>query len=539
MAVTLWGTKSAGNILDTETVPFSMRLANVPVSYARYLGKMFWPDGMTVFYPMPKFFPAWQVIGSIILVLLICILCVTLRRRCPYLLFGWLWFLGTLLPTINLIPVGFQSIADRYTYLSLIGMFVMLAWGAAELVDRLHIPKIVLKFGAVAAVLGCAIGTSAQLPVWRNSLTLWTHSVAVTKDNAVAQHDLGYALADAGRYQEALPHYREGLRLRPNYFDGQLNLGAALLHLEDYRGATNALAEAIRLKPAEEKAQNDMGLALMMLGYAAEATNHFALALKSNPAQSSVYVHYGLALAQLRDFKSAANHYEEALRLQPRLWSAHFLLGKLYFTSGDFDRAADHLFQSLAIDPTSVDSHVLLGKTLLREGERQSALQHFNRALDLNPQSAEAHFALALAYGRASASRAEASERRQVSASHSENSQLALTHLKEALRLNSTSAETLNDFAWALATHPDAAFRNVAQAVALAERACELTSHNNPLYLGTLAAAYAEAGQFEKAVATAQQARELARSLGQSDLVARNDQLLTQYREGRPCREAF
>src|SRR5439155_19682171 len=125
VAVTLWGTKTAGNILDTETVPFSMRLANVPVSYARYLGKMFWPDGMTVFYPMPKFFPAWQVIGSIILVLLICILCVTLRRRCPYLLFGWLWFLGTLLPTINLVPVGFQSIADRYTYLSLIGVFVM------------------------------------------------------------------------------------------------------------------------------------------------------------------------------------------------------------------------------------------------------------------------------------------------------------------------------------------------------------------------------------------------------------------------------
>jgi protein O-mannosyl-transferase len=521
IAITLWGTKSGGNIIDAEAFPFSLRLANVPTSYARYLGKMFWPEGLTVFYPMPKVFPAWQVIGSTVLVLVISIFALTQWRRRPYLLFGWLWFTVTLLPTINLIPVGFQSIADRYTYLSLIGVFVMLAWGAAEIFERVHLPQVAIKVAAAAALIGCAAVSWAQLPVWRNSLTLWTHSVAVTKDNAVAQHNLGYALAEVGRYSEALPYYREGLRLRPRHFDGQLNLGAALLHVQDYRGATNVLNEAIRLEPADLRAHNNLGLALMMLGRAAEATNHFALALKFNPSDPNVQVHYGLALTQLRDFKRAVNHYEEALRLDPRSWTAHFGLGKLYLTSGDLNGALDHLSRSAEINPQNVETHVLLGKALHRAGQKAFGMEELNRALKLDPQNAEAHFALALAL------------------ENDRKPETALNHFREALRIKPTSAESLNDFAWVLATHANPAFRNGPEAVAMAERACEMTSHNQPLLLGTLAAAYAELGEFEKAARTAEAAGDLARSLGQTDLATRDDQLRGRYLSGQPWRETF
>ena len=362
-----------------------MRLANVPISCVRYLLKMFFPKGMAVFYPMPDGWPIWTWMSAAIVMAIISIAVIRLWRRAPYLLVGWLWFLGTLVPTLSLVPVGGQSIADRYTYVPLIGLFIMLAWGAGDLAERWRWPQFAVRSAAVAASIGCIFVSAAQVQHWRNSLTLFEHAVAVTEDNVVAHNNLGNALLAEGRTNEALAQFSTVLSFKPNAPFACENLANVL-------ASQGKLDEAIAL-------------------------------------------------------------YEQALVSAP-----HWL-----------------------------DLHNNLASALSRRGRYQEAIAHY----------------------------------------------------QEGLRLKPDSAITLNNLAWLQATVDDARIRNGSEAVKNAERACELTARRLPVLIGTLAAAYAEAGRFEEALKTAQQTIDLAVILGQSGVAARNRELMEFYRAGRPYREGM
>jgi len=519
-AITYFGTKAAGNTLSADKLSWGFRLSNVPVSYVRYLGKMIWPQDMAVLYPIPSQWALWQVVAATLLLACVSLAVVALVRRAPYLLVGWLWYLGTLVPTLGLIAVGYQSMADRYTYVSLLGLFIMIAWGASDLANRWSWPKLALKTAAAMSIAGCIVVTRLQLHHWRNSVSLWTHAVAATQNNAIAHHNLGNALfTKHGQLEEPMRHYREALRINPDYLDAHLNLGQMLLRLGRLQEATNQFAACLKIKPDYDKAHNNLGGALLTMDQPARAADEFRLALRSNPDYAGAHFNLGLALARLGRFDEAIEHYAAALRLEPGGAATHKWMGKAFSARNQPAEAASHYFQALRLNPNDAELQANLGATLVKMGRSFEGLGHLREAVRLDPALAEAHSELGLAL---------AGQRQTAE---------AIREYREALRLKPDSPPILNNLAWILATSLTAEFRNGQEAVKLAERACDLTARKQVLLLGTLAAAYAEAGRFSKAAETAREARELATSLQQPDLAAKNQELLQRFQARQPCRE--
>jgi protein O-mannosyl-transferase len=240
-----------GAVTGLEADPFALRLQNALVSVVAYLRDMLWPAGLSVFYSFPAAVPGWQVIGALAVLCGMSWLVSRQRRTRPWLLVGWLWYLGTLVPVAGLVRVGLQARADRYTYVPLIGIFIMIAWSAAELVKRRPALRTVVSVAAVGVVLGCAWTARAQTGYWRNSVTLWTRATMVTMgvDEYDAHMALGQTLASQGRLDEARGHFAAAARLRPQSDTARCNLGVVLARSGRIDEAKRELDEALRLNP--------------------------------------------------------------------------------------------------------------------------------------------------------------------------------------------------------------------------------------------------------------------------------------------------
>jgi Flp pilus assembly protein TadD len=457
-AITSMGVKSGGFMVSAETVPWGLRLSNVPVSYVRYLMKMVWPVDLAVLYPLPSHWAWWQVGGALVALVLCSLVAVRLVLRQPWLAVGWFWFLGTLVPVIGLVQVGRQAIADRYTYIPLIGICITLVWGGFELFAGFRVPRAIGWVMSGLILLGCLGSSWVQLGYWRNSVVLWNRALMVTTNNAVAHQNYGYALEERGPLQEAAWHYREALRIEPTLFE----------------------------------AHNNLGRLLCQLGELDEATNHLMQAVSIDPKRSIAHVNLGRALATLGDWSGARDHYQMAMTTDPRN----------------------------PVIPTD------WGKVLLAQNRAKEALRRFVQALQLDPNFADARVGYGFAHGQLGASLADQGKLED-----------AARHYREALRLQPDLPEVLNNLAWLLATANDARLRNGAEAVKVARRACELTHYQQAFMVGTLAAAYAEDGQFEEARGAAQKAITLAEAAGQTELATRNRELLRLYEAGKPCRQ--
>jgi protein O-mannosyl-transferase len=315
-AVTL-ATQAASPALGSmQEFPLAARVGNALVAYVAYLGKALWPAGLAVFYPHPgSSLSWWRPSGAAALLAAITVLAVALRRSRPYLLSGWLWYLVTLLPVIGLVQVGEQAMADRYTYVPLIGPFVAAAWGipdaarallaasrrpGGESADRDRVLRWGLPVAAGAVLLALALLTRAQAAVWKDSVTLFEHALAVTERNHLAHLDLGTALSREGRADEALAHY----------------------------------AEAVRIKPGNSIAQYDLGAALAARGRDAEAMEHYLQALTLDPRYAAAHNNLGILLAKQGRIDEAARHYAEAARLRPDFAEAHFNLAVAFQALG-------------------------------------------------------------------------------------------------------------------------------------------------------------------------------------------------------------
>lgn len=519
-AITLTGVSRAHNILSADTVPWGLRLANIPVSYARYLGKLIWPVDLAIHYPMPGRWDVWQVTGAVVLVLSVSGLVLIWSRSRPYLLMGWLLFLGTLAPTIGLVPVGFQSIADRYTYFPSIGLFVAAVWAVADLSKHWRLPAVGLGVAAVLTLTACGVLTWFQVQHWRNSFTLWTHCLAVTKENAIAHFQWGWALQESGRVNEAMEQYRAALRINPNHYSANVYLGVALFEAGRLQEATNYYANALHIAPYYVLAHVHMGNALSKLGDFAGATNHYFTILRAKPNDANIRGVCALALLGLADFSGAFEQAEQAVNLNPRDFWAYIFKGRASSALGRSDEALQSYFMALSLNANTHEVHFRLGQEWMKRGQLDAAIASFTEALRCDPASAETHFELGAALARQQGHGKE-----------------AISHYREALQLDPDLLVALNNLAWLLAVSPGADVRNGAEAVLLAERACERTGYRETDFIGTLAAAYAEAGQFDKAVETAQKACALASSLGQTVLVARNLELLQRYKNREPYHE--
>jgi protein O-mannosyl-transferase len=311
-----------GAVIILSAIPLQLRIENALVSYVVYIGKMLWPAGLAVLYPYPQSLSAWSVAVAFVTLTGISVAVIWAAPRRPYLPVGWFWYLGTLVPVIGLIQVGDQAIADRYTYIPLIGLFIIVAWGAPDLLvrwplRRVVLPKIALPAAACLVILACAITARGQLEYWEDSTTLWTHTLAVTTRNNIAHNNLGATLADQGKTDEAIAHYSEALRIKSDYADAHNNLGVALADQGKLDEAIAHYSEALRIKPGYSDAHSNLGIALADQGNLDEAIAQFTEALRINPDSAKAHNNLGVALASQGKLDEAIAQFTEALQVKP------------------------------------------------------------------------------------------------------------------------------------------------------------------------------------------------------------------------------
>jgi len=371
--------------LTARQLPIGLRMENAVVSYVTYLWQMFHPAGLACLYPNPvNYLPLWQVAGALGLLLAMSGAVWVFHQTHPWLVVGWLWYLGMMIPVIGILQISYYVHADRYTYLPQIGLYLLLTWAAADLCAGWRHRRVML--GGLSSVILVALifCAHAQTAYWRDSESLWTHTLACTSGNYVAHNDLGYALLKKGNVNEAIVHFQKSLKIKSDYTEAHINLGNALLK------------------------------------------------------------------------------------------------------KGSADEAIVHYQKALQIKPDYTEAHINLGYALLKKGSADEAITCYQKALQIKPDS----------------------------------------------------PEVLNNLAWLLATSPDAHIRDGVQAVKYGERACELTHYGVTVLVGTLAAAYAEAGRYDDAIAAAQKACALASAAGEQDLLEKNQKLLELYRAHQPYHEA-
>ena len=278
---TLIASRHADTMISLEHTSLGHRIARALVAYVAYMQKTIWPTRLAVFYPDTA--TASQAVAAAVLLGAITIAIVRSARRRPYLLVGWLWYLGALVPVIGIVQVGLQEIADRYTYVPLVGLFMIVSWGAVDLASRWRVSPVALRATAVTIVVLCAILTWFQVRHWRNGITLFEHALAVTTDNFVAHDNLGEALVKERRLDEAVPHFIEAVRIRPTSVEAHNNLGAALFATGRIDEARAEFAELVRQKPDYARAHNNLGLVLEHQRLLDEAIREYAEAVRLDP----------------------------------------------------------------------------------------------------------------------------------------------------------------------------------------------------------------------------------------------------------------
>ncbi len=363
IALSTLSMSSGGMSVTRELVPLALRVENAVVSYPLYLAKLFWPANLTFFYPYPEAIPLWQAAGALLILLAVTVVSVVSLLRAPWLLVGWLWFLGTLVPVSGIVQGGlWPAIAERWAYVPYVGIFVILAWGFPYLLETARLPRLALPAAGIV-ILACIALTWQQVKVWQDDFTLFSHGVAVNPDNYVAQVNLGEALARNGRHAEAISHLQEALRIHPA--DPLALSGLARTHQDrgDKGKAEEYYLRALRFKPDDPKISASLALLYAETGQDGKAMELYARILERDPSHAG----------------------------------AEYGLGILYARRKDQVRAEEHLLRSLNLDPGNAEAHSSLGVILMNQGRVREAELHFTEAARIDPESKEIQDYLAAA----------------------------------------------------------------------------------------------------------------------------------------------
>jgi Tfp pilus assembly protein PilF len=315
--IAVYAQSSAKAIQSLPAYPVTRRLSNALLAYVNYIGKTFWPRDLAVLYPLPGNIPSLHVILAFVFLACVSLSCVLFSRRYPFLLTGWFWFVGTLVPVIGLLQVGLQAMADRYTYIPSIGLTILIVWGTAEATRNLHHRTIILGVSGCVLVLLLTIATLFQLKYWENSITLFTHALAVTNQNYVAHTNLGDALDKRGRYGEAMSNYEEALRIKPDDAFVYDKLATDLDIVGRPDDAVAFYRKSLQLDPGNARVHNNYGITLIRRGETDEAIKQFMQAVQLDSELVDAHYNLGLALADEGKNQEAIQHYIEALKLSP------------------------------------------------------------------------------------------------------------------------------------------------------------------------------------------------------------------------------
>ena len=317
--VTLLAQRSFGALSGLQALPLRVRFANALISYVEYISKMFWPRSLAVLYPYPlETMPLWKVAGAGLLVAGLTALALwAARLGYRYVLTGWLWYLVSLLPVIGLVQAGPQAMADRFTYVPLIGLFWVVSWSVPDLVANCRYKRTLLSLSAGLVLALLMVCTRSQVKYWRDSITLFEHTLRVTENNNLMHNNLGVVFIEQGRFAEAIPHFTKALQIRPNDVKAQINLAVCLAHLGDLQEAIEHYRKALALEPQHAGAHNNLGNALLIQGRVDEAAAEFSKALKINGDYAEAHNNLGVVLASQGRFKEAIEHFRQALRINP------------------------------------------------------------------------------------------------------------------------------------------------------------------------------------------------------------------------------
>ena len=397
--VTFVAQRSVGAVGDLGALPVSYRVGNALISYVAYIGKMLWPARLAAFYSFPRglsgwSMSGWSVFGAILALAAVSILVMRAARRHPYLPMGWLWYVGTLVPAIGLVQVGGQAMADRFTYVPLIGLFLMIAWGSSDLLTRWPARRIPLAAAAGLILAACAVTASGQVQYWKNSTSLWTHALEAAAENAFIDNQLAGALLEQGRYDEAVALHSRALQLMPDDADEQNNFANDLTHHGKIAEAIAHYTEALRINPRFAEAHNNLANAFVRQGKADEAFAHYSEALRIKPDYAEAHNGLGALLAGQGRSGEALAHYSEAVRIDPNYAEAHNNMGALLLGQEKTDEAIREFSEAVRINPAKPDFHYNLGVVLKKKGQINEARREFSAALKLNPDYQQARRAL-------------------------------------------------------------------------------------------------------------------------------------------------
>jgi tetratricopeptide (TPR) repeat protein len=416
-----------GAMPSTAFLSSGQRLENAAVSYLRYLGKLFWPADLTLPYLHPGYWPTSEVAFSVLILVGVSSAAVILRRTLPFLITGWFWFLGTLVPVIGLVQVGLQSIADRYMYIPCIGILIIVVWGGLALLSHCGLTRFA-PVPAVAALLACGLLTYPQAVFWHDSEALFKHSASVSQGNYVALANVGGALFERGQLDEAMKYYREAvavnpaypdalnsigailaaqgnpeamqwfqrtLDLQPNHPEALLNMGNALAKQGKYEQATRYFEESLRVRPDDPRAYNNLGNALLKQGRIDDAILHYRTALRGLTDDPKIYENLAGALGVKGKLDEAIVNYRRALTLHTtNVLHVHYQLGLALAVRARWDEAIGEYQETLRLSPEHPEAEYNLGYAYRVQGRLKEAQTHLERALRLRPEFPLAHFNL-------------------------------------------------------------------------------------------------------------------------------------------------
>lgn len=363
--VSLWAYGSEGDHLLGQQAPLDWRLGNAAIAYVSYLGMFFWPVGLATPYPRPSLdLAAWKVAAAAALLVCVTVAAFAWRRKRPYLLVGWLWYLGMLVPVIGVVQFGIQTLGDRFTYLPQIGLALGIVWSIAEASKTLPRRGLVLGTAGLMLLAALTVAARQQASYWKDSVTLWNRTLQCTSENRVAHHCLGTALMDRNRPTEAIEQFRAAIAIEPDYAPAHYNLAVALAGL----------------------------------GRVDEAVTHYEKTLELQPENAAAHNNLGNILAQRGLLEAALGHCREAVHIQPDFPEAHFNLGGVWLVRGRIDEAIAEYRLALESKPDYAQARFCLGVALANRGRYEEAIVEYGKALQSRPPfAAEVHYSLGLA----------------------------------------------------------------------------------------------------------------------------------------------
>jgi len=389
--------KQGGAVIAIQTLPLGARCGNALISYCRYLGKFFWPADLAVFYPHPGYWPIGQVLLASGLIAGISMFVLMKRRQYPFLLVGWLWYCGTLVPVIQLVQSGEQAMADRFTYVPSLGLLILVLWGTYELTRHWRYQVMLLSATGSATIVLCLGLTRQQLGYWKDSETLFRHALKVTRNNQFAHKALGNALLKEDQIDEAIRQFQEAIPLKPNDADNHYNLGNALLKQGQTDEAIRQFQEVVHLKPDDAEAHNNLGNAFLKQGQIDQAIRQFQEVIHLKPDDAEAHNNLATALGRNGQIEEGINQFKEAIRLKPDDANIHYNFGNTLLKNDQIDEAIRQYKEVIHLNPDDAEAHNNFGIALGRKGQIEEGIHQFQEAIHLKPDYADAQNNLARA----------------------------------------------------------------------------------------------------------------------------------------------